>query len=80
MREIKKIRNRNYFNTKNSAKMQKMANRKFTPWWGGQKMYLFWESPPAGGDYRKIPPTGGDLPPPVMAEKKKLRYKLTAFH
>ena len=51
------------FYTKNSAKMKKMANRKFTPRWGGQKMYLFWESPVRGGDYRKIPLAGGGFTP-----------------
>ena len=52
--------NRNYFYTKNSAKMQKMANRKFTSPVGG--MYLFWESSPAWG-LQKIPPLQGGFTP-----------------
>ena len=59
--------------------MQKNAQQKIhPPSGGGPKMYLIWESPPpAGGDYRKIPPTGGDLPPPILVDRWVQEQKLT---
>ena len=55
------------FTPKIAQKCKKMANRKFTPpVGGGQKMYLFWESPQPGGITENSPPHwGGDLPPPI---------------
>ena len=41
------FRNRDYFYTKNSAKMQKnWPTENSPPGGGGQKMYLIWEFPP----------------------------------
>ena len=57
--------NTDCFYTKNSAKMQKMANRKFIPPVGRDRKCIYFGNPPRlGGDYRKSPPLGGDLPPP----------------
>ena len=58
------FRNRDYFYTKNSAKMQKNGQQKIhPPPLGGQKMYLIWESP--GRGITENPPTAGNLPPPT---------------
>ena len=57
------------FTPKIAQKCKKMANRKFTPpSVGGQKMYLFWESPGGPGGLQKNTPTGVDLPPPGIDE------------
>ena len=44
------------FTPKIAQKCKKMANRKFTPRWGGtENVFIL-----------GIPPPGGDLPPPVF--------------
>ena len=52
------------FTPKIAQKCKKNGQQKIhPPVGGGQKMYLIWESPRPGGDYRKSP-HWGDLPPP----------------
>ena len=57
------FRNRNCFYTKNSAKMQKMANRKFTPPPGGGDRKCIYFGTPGRGGLQKI--RGGFTPPAI---------------
>ena len=55
------------FTPKIAQKCKKMANRKFTPPMGGtENVFILGIPPGRGGGLQKIPPHGGDLPPPHL--------------
>ena len=56
------FRNRDRFYTKNSTKMQKMANIKFTPPVGGTENVFNLGIPPGRGGLQKVPPHWGIYP------------------
>ena len=76
-RRRRKFRNRDYFYTKNSAKMQKMANRKLTlPPGGGTENVFNLGIPPPGGGLQKIPPPLGGFTPSSIFKQTIYTYIL----